>query len=549
MTSDAIHALGGVGLFLLGMIWLSEGLRGLAGQSLREALARFTKTPLTGALTGAAGTAVIQSSSATIVTAIGFVSAGLLSFPQALGVIFGANLGTTVTGWLVTIFGFKLDLGQITLPLLFLSALARIFGTNRLATIGTALAGFSLIFLGIDVLKSALNGIQGLVTPADFPDDTIPGRIKLLLIGMAITLVTQSSSAGVTAALAALGAQAINLPQAAAMVIGMDVGTTFTALLATLGGSTATRRTGLSHVIYNLMTGLAAFLLLGPYTRLVAGLDTQFALVAFHSAFNALGVIAILPFARPFARLIVAVVPDRGPRLTRALERVTLRDTLAATHAAAVTLESIAAAQAGFLERRLGKTHGSRQDSTELRAITDAIAELRRFIADIPLDPANATRIAPAERIATMHHALDHLGRLAYRCAQTHRLDVMESDARLRKVRNLLRRVAASTLHARDPSHAELRLNRLRHVLRDERERYRHRLLSNIPQTHRGAEDCIARIDAMRWLHRVSYHLWRIQHHLNRLHEAQPCTEPRPPSPPVTPPSPSGRPVPEPLGG
>ena len=320
---NALHALGGVGLFLLGMIWLTEGLRGLAGDALRRLLARFTRSPLTGALAGAAATAVIQSSSATTVTTVGFVSAGLLTFPQALGIIFGANIGTTLTGWLVAIVGFKLNLGDLALPLVFAGALLRLFGSPHLTMVGTALAGFSLLFIGLDAMKDAMSAMQGLVTPDTFPADTWLGRLQLLLIGVAITLITQSSSAGVATALAALGAGAISFPQAAAMVIGMDVGTTFTAALATLGGTTATRRTGLSHVIYNVLTGIMAFLLLTPFALLVHPLlaqgEDQIALVAFHTAFNTLGVILVLPFAKQFANLVTALIPERGPRLTRHL--------------------------------------------------------------------------------------------------------------------------------------------------------------------------------------------------------------------------------------
>lgn len=236
---------------------------------MRVILGSFTSTPVTGALTGAATTAVVQSSSATTVAAVGFVASGLLTFPQALGIIFGANLGTTLTGWLVAILGFKLDLGQIALPFVFLGAAMKLAFSGRVALVGQAIAGFYLIFIGIEHMKDGLDAFSGIVTPTDFPPDTILGRLQLILIGILITLVTQSSSAGVATALAALGAGAINFPQAAALVIGMDVGTTFTAVLATLGGGTMARRTGYAHVIYNVLTGFMAFLLLGNRNNLV----------------------------------------------------------------------------------------------------------------------------------------------------------------------------------------------------------------------------------------------------------------------------------------
>lgn len=300
MTGDMMRALGGLGLFLLGMLMLTEGLRGLAGPVLREALARFTRTPLSGTVTGAVVTAVIQSSSATTVTVVGFVGAGLLTFPQALGVIYGANLGTTATGWIVLIFGFKMNLGQAVLPVVLAGALLKLFGNVRAGLLGASLAGFSLLFLGIDFMQEGMGALKGALTPNDFPGDTFLGRIQLVAIGAAITAITQSSSAGVTAALVALGAGSITFPQGAAMVIGMNVGTTCTAMLATLGGSTATRRTAWAHLIFNVVTGVIAFALLGPFTKLIEAVpDSLTALVSFHTAFNLLGITLFLPSQIP----------------------------------------------------------------------------------------------------------------------------------------------------------------------------------------------------------------------------------------------------------
>lgn len=232
--------------------------------------------------------------------------------------IFGANIGTTITGWIVAIGGFKLDLGYAALPLLFLGVMLRMFARGKTAHIGWTLSGFSLLFIGIATLQEGLAPFQGMVTPDDFPPDTYFGRFLLVLIGIGITLVTQSSSAGVATALVALSTGAISFPQAAALVIGMDVGTTFTAILATIGGSTAMRQTGFAHVIYNLMTGIVAFLLLGPATEVIGMMldngrgNAQIGLVAFHSFFNFLGVLLILPLTGAFAHLIARLVPEEG---------------------------------------------------------------------------------------------------------------------------------------------------------------------------------------------------------------------------------------------
>ncbi|MFN3615304.1 MAG: Na/Pi cotransporter family protein, partial [Rubrimonas sp.] len=295
---------GGVGLFLLGMHMLADGLRVMAGAGLRDVLARFTRSPARGALAGTAATAALQSSSAVTVMTVGFVGAGLMTFPQAVGVILGANIGTTLTGWIVAVVGFKMQLGLTALPLLLAGVLARMFARGRAAQAGWALAGFSLIFIGIDMLQEGMAGFEGAVSPASFPDDTALGRAQLALIGLAATVVMQSSSAAMATALAAMTAGAIDFPQAAAMVIGMNVGTTVTVALVSLGGSTAMRRTALAHVLFNVMTGAVAFAILDPFTALMVAVtpgegvgEAQLALVGFHSAFNVVGVAAVLPFA------------------------------------------------------------------------------------------------------------------------------------------------------------------------------------------------------------------------------------------------------------
>ena len=307
---------------------MTDGLKSLADERLRKILARSTRKPLSGVCTGAATTAMLQSSSATTVAAVGLVHVGLLTFSESLGIIFGANVGTTLTGWLVALLGFKLKLGEMMMPVILVGVLIRLTSRGRLSAVGTALAGFGLIFVGITFLQHGMAGLQGIVTPDSFPSDTRTGRLLLVLIGIAITLVTQSSSAGVAAAIAAVYTGTISLNQAAAMVIGMDLGTTATAAMATIGGNVQARRTGLAHVIYNMMTAVGAFLMLTPYFFLLRrcwpeleSSDPEIALVSFHTFFNALGVLAVLPFTRSFARLMERLIPEQGNPLARRLDK------------------------------------------------------------------------------------------------------------------------------------------------------------------------------------------------------------------------------------
>ncbi|MCK5710977.1 MAG: Na/Pi cotransporter family protein, partial [Deltaproteobacteria bacterium] len=346
-----VQLAGGIGLFLLGMIVMTEGLRALAGNTIRSVLMRFTKSPVTGALTGAASTAVLQSSSLTTVAAVGFVEAELITFPDALGIIFGANIGTTFKGWIVVMLGFKLSLGSVFLPLVFVGAVLRLFTKGRLSTIGYSIAGFGLIFVGITFMQQSMSEMHDFISFENLPADTISGRLLLVLIGVVFTAITQSSSAGVVATLTALYAGLINFNQAAALVIGMDIGTTITAVMATIGGSVGAKRTGFSHVIYNLLTGTGALLLITPYTHVWEYLapgelvkNAEIALVGFHTFFNTIGVIIILPFTNQFARFMQRLIPGKASPYIEKLDYALLEDTDLALNAVqlAIKNESVA---------------------------------------------------------------------------------------------------------------------------------------------------------------------------------------------------------------
>ncbi len=527
MGADILLGLGGVGLFLVGMVVLTEGLREVASGALHRMLSQFTKTPLRGVLAGAATTAIIQSSSATTVTAVGFVGAGLLSFPQGLGIVLGANIGTTVTGWIVAIVGFKLQLGVIVLPLLLIGVLLRLFSRTRLRHFGWALAGFSMLFVGIDAMQQGLAPFEGVVTPDDFPGNSLLGRLQLMLIGVLITIVTQSSSAGVAAALVALSTGTISFPQAAAMVIGMDVGTTFTAALATIGGSTASRQTGYAHVVYNFLTGTLAFFLLVPFTTAVepwianGGVgNAQISLVAFHTTFNIVGVSLVLPFTRPFARLILRLVPETGPPLLRRLDERLLRDPASAVDAAAATVRDISDVLIGILTDFLDPENRQHFDTARIDAVDEALEATRGFVEQIRTDPMD--RHAHLRHMATMH-ALDHLFRLSHRCSQESRIEVLSSERRLNRLANVLYGALAKLRTDSDTVVAEDRFNRLRTLFRKQRHRYRDSMVAAATEQRVSAYTTLHLLDSIRWLHRVSYHLWRILHHLNRAEEEMPA--------------------------
>lgn len=411
--ANVIDAVGGLAVFLFGMLTMTDGLKSLAGPSIARVLSRFTRSPWSGALTGAAVTAVIQSSSATTVAAVGFVGAGMLTFSQALGILFGANVGTTFTGWLVAILGFKVDVGTIAPVLVMIGVLLRFTGKPRIAALGLGCAGFGLVFIGIDALRDGLAAFGDRLQPSSFPDNTWFGRVELLLLGALITMVTQSSSAGVVTAMTAVHVGAIELPQAMAMVVGMDIGTTATAALSVIGASTEAKRTGLSHVIYNLMTGAGAFLLIPVYLAIVSGLSgagsqehPEVALVLFHTTFNVIGVLAVLPFTAAFARLVMRWIPAEDLGREIRIDRSLLREVPLAVEAASDAVRRLTR----MVWRRLARGLLVRQPrSDDDGALSASIAALQTFLADLTTSPDDQERHA---RHLALMHAMDHLQRM-----------------------------------------------------------------------------------------------------------------------------------------
>ena len=305
--------LGGVGLFLLGMRLMTDGLKVAAGDALREILARGTATTPRGILSGIGITAVVQSSSAVIFATVGFVNAGLLTLFQAIGVIIGSNIGTTATSWLVALVGFKVDLQALALPAVAIGMLLRVTGQGkRRAYLGDALTGFGIFFLGLDVLKTAFGDFgQGF----DLGEHTGNGILSLLMfvaIGVVMTVVMNSSSASLALTLTAAGTGVIPLTAGAAMVIGANVGTTSTALFAVIGATSAAKRAAVAHVLFNVVVGVVAFaglpilLWLVAHTaallRLEPGPATSLAI--FHTTTKLLGMAIFWPLTHRLVGLL-----------------------------------------------------------------------------------------------------------------------------------------------------------------------------------------------------------------------------------------------------
>lgn len=295
---------GGIGLFLLGMGLMTDGLKLAAGGALERILASSTKTRLRGLASGVLVTALVQSSSAVTVAAIGFVNAGLLNLSQALWVLFGANVGTTMTGWLVALVSLQFKIEALALPLIGIGMILRLTGEgSRRGATGMAIAGFGVLFLGIDMLKETFSGLS---TDFTLPEGQgIRDTLLQVGIGIVLTVLMQSSSAALAVALTAAQGGLLTTQGAAAVVIGANIGTTVTALLAALGATPNAKRAAAAHILFNLLTGVVALMLLPWLIQLLSvlrewlGMEEAPAakLALFHTVFNVLGIILIWPLA------------------------------------------------------------------------------------------------------------------------------------------------------------------------------------------------------------------------------------------------------------
>ena len=288
----------GLGLFLFGMHQLEQALNQLAGRSFKKFLREYTAKPLRGVIAGALSTAALQSSSVVSLIVLAFVGTGIISLASALGIVFGSNLGTTITGWIVATVGFKLDIEALALPLVTIGGFGVVWsaaGTRR-AGLSHFVVGFGLMLMGLEFMKSG-----ALIATALFDPTALAGYplIVFLLAGLALTAIIQSSSATIMITLSALYAGAIPLESAAAIAIGADLGTTVTALLGSLAGSAAKKRVAAAVVLFNVVADAIAFVSLGPLLHLITVVfgiaDPLFALVAFHSLFNLIGIFIFLP--------------------------------------------------------------------------------------------------------------------------------------------------------------------------------------------------------------------------------------------------------------
>ncbi|SEQ62727.1 phosphate:Na+ symporter [Amphritea atlantica] len=302
--------IGGLGLFLLGMQLMTNGLKRAAGQTLRKALEAATRSRIRGLISGTAITALVQSSSAVTVATIGFVNAGLLNLGQSVAVIYGCNIGTTMTGWLVATIGFNFKISAFALPMIGLGVvMSLIGGEKRYAHMGTSLTGFGLFFIGLSFLKGTFHGLENSI-PFETIGATSYGLALFVLAGFVMTVLIQSSSAAMAITLSMASTGAIPLAAAGALVIGANLGTTSTAALSVIGATSNAKRIACAHVFFNLITGAVGLLLLislaGVINRsnLNQTVDMVILLALFHTLFNVVGVIIMWPVTTPMVAFL-----------------------------------------------------------------------------------------------------------------------------------------------------------------------------------------------------------------------------------------------------
>ena len=276
---DFLKLIGSLGLFLYGMKIMSEGLQKVAGDRLRSILTAMTTNRVTGVLTGVLITALIQSSSATTVMVVSFVNAGLLTLAESISVIMGANIGTTVTAWIISIFGFKVDMAAFALPLLAI-ALPLIFsGKSNRKSIGEFIFGFSFLFMGLSYLKANAPDLNAnpemLAFVQNYTDMGFFSILLFLFIGTILTMIVQASAATMAITLIMCANGWISLELGAALVLGENIGTTITANLAALTGNTQARRAALAHLVFNIFGVIWVLILFYPFTNAVSWFVTH----------------------------------------------------------------------------------------------------------------------------------------------------------------------------------------------------------------------------------------------------------------------------------
>src|SRR5262245_30504189 len=535
--STTIAVLGGVGLFLLGMSVMTTGLKALAGSKLRTTLTKVAGNPLSGAFWGAFITLIVQSSSATTMTTIGLVSAGLLTFSQGLALVFGANVGTTGTGWLIALIGVRVSLTRAALPMIFVGALIKLLGRGRVSAAGAALAGFALVLFGLTTLQQGMSGLAERLHPADLPAVSgvgwwsgVVGVLTLILLGLVMTAVMQSSTAAIAVTLSAHYAGAVGLDQACALIIGQNIGTATSSAMAAIGASSTAKRLAVAYILFKLIAAVIA-LALFPVTipllvRASRSVDGVTLLAGYHTAYNVVGVAVLLPLVNRFTRFVERILPERASPLTRCLDSAALVTPLAAEEAVRRTVARSLGTLCGSIGEALtAADHGTirvRKDAVSVTEASDALRQAREFMSEATGPPESEDE---QNRLTSTLHALDHASRLAEVAGEKGDLaawhsgsdDVRAAGLCAEAMRHAV--VIADEAGALQPpgpptEQAMVQLAHCANTLRELQGAHRKVAFSSVAAGAMNADEAIVRVDTVRRLEALARHAWRSAAHL-----------------------------------
>ena len=324
---DFLKLLGSLALFLYGMKIMSEGLQKFAGDRLRSILTAMTTNRVTGVLTGVLITALIQSSSATTVMVVSFVNAGLLELSQSIGVIMGANIGTTVTAWIISTLGFKVDISAFALPLLALGIPLLFSQKSQRKSIGEFMFGFAFLFMGLNLLKLNAPDLgrnpEMLAFVQNYTDMGFLSVLLFVFIGTILTMIVQASAATMAITLIMCANGWISFELGAALVLGENIGTTITANLAALTANTPARRAALAHLVFNVFGVIWVLAIFNPFMDAVEWIvndvmgvtqedvAVSFKLSAFHTCFNICNVLLLIWFVKVIEKIVCKLVPQK----------------------------------------------------------------------------------------------------------------------------------------------------------------------------------------------------------------------------------------------
>jgi len=510
-ASVVVTLLGGIGLFLLGIHHLTEGLKGLSGDSLRRTLQRFVSTRFSAVASGALLTVASQSSTATILTVIGFIGAGLITLPQAIAVNIGATLGTTSTPWMVAILGLRFRIAAGALPILGVGAFLWLVARGKTRSLGAVLAGFGLIFTGIDFLQTGMTGIKWNL---EAWAGTGYGAMWILAgIGIVMTVVMQSSSAAAATTLVALDAGSLTFEQGCAMIVGQSVGTAATTGLAVIGGGLEVRRAARAHIFYSLIAGVLAMLFLRPLTGAAEWVGSRLddprgvlALAAFSTIFKLAGIIVFYPWLDHFARFIVRF---SGEGSTSAVGRL---KPAVAQAGGPVALE---ASWRAILEVAHGAVDASRRrlagEAVTYQPAGKAIQQIEQFLESLPLETTDLSTIGP--RLVRLCHALDHLTELE---GDLTRIPPTASDGQHPPAFQVGARALAAWVDASKEPEAEpapavfKALEESSKQLSAERKTARDRILEDVALQRMPSATARVNLDTLAWANTALYHAWRL---------------------------------------